>query len=328
VSVYLRSFLLGMLCLWQLSAFAADPLPSWRAGPARERIESFVTAVTTDGSPDYVPPAERIAVFDNDGCLWSEQPMYAQLAFALERVRTLAPAHPEWREQQPFKGVLEGDLKAVHASGEHGIAELVMATHADLTSEEFTKLAGAWLASARHPRTKRPYTGMVYQPMLELLEYLRQHGFKTYIVTGGGVEFVRAFAETSYGIPPEQVIGSSIKSRYEVRDGKPAIVRLPELDFIDDKAGKPIGIQKFIGRRPIAAFGNSDGDFEMLEWVTTGPGRRLGLLVHHDDTEREYAYDRSSSIGRLARGLDEASARNWVVTSMRQDWLAIYPPTP
>jgi phosphoglycolate phosphatase-like HAD superfamily hydrolase len=328
VSVYLRSFLLGMLCLWQLSALAADPLPSWRAGPARERIASFVTAVTTDGSPDYVPPAERIAVFDNDGCLWSEQPMYAQLAFALERVRTLAPAHPEWRERQPFKGVLEDDLKALLASGEHGIAELVMATHADLTSEDFTKVVGEWLASARHPRTKRPYTGMVYQPMLELLQYLRQHGFKTYIVTGGGVEFVRAFAEMSYGIPPEQVIGSSIKSRYELRDGKPAIVRLPELDFIDDKAGKPIGIQKFIGRRPIAAFGNSDGDFEMLEWVTAGPGRRLGLLVHHDDTEREYAYDRSSSIGHLARGLDEASARNWVVTSMRQDWLAIYPATP
>ncbi len=328
MSVIRRIVLLGIFCLASHAVFAVDPLPSWRPGEARERIEAFVTAVTTEGAPDYVPMAERIAVFDNDGTLWSEQPLYVQLRFALDRVHALAPGHPEWRDRQPFKGVLAGDPKAVLASGERGIAELVMATHANLPSDEFQRVAREWLGTARHPQTALAYTEMVYEPMVEVLSYLRKHGFKTFIVTGGGVEFVRAFAEEAYGIPPEQIIGSSIRARYESRDGKPVILRLPELDFVDDKAGKPVGIQKFIGRRPLVAFGNSDGDFEMLEWTTSGPGRRLGVLVRHDDAEREYAYDRDSSIGRLARGLDEAPARNWLVVSMARDWRTIYPGRP
>jgi phosphoserine phosphatase len=308
-----------------VQAQSARPLPSWNDGPSRSRLLAFVQAVTRKGSADFVAPADRIAVFDNDGTLWSEQPMYFQLAFIIDRVRAMSSAHPEWKERQPFKAVLDGDMTAVMASGEKGLLDMAMATHAGMSSEEFAVIARDWLATARHPRTRRPYTEMVYQPMLEVLAYLRSNGFKTCIVSGGGVEFLRVFAQQVYGVPPEQVIGSTIKTRYEQRNGRPAIVRLPEVDFIDDKAGKPVAISKFIGKRPIAAFGNSDGDFEMLEWVTSAPGARLGLLVHHDDGEREWAYDRKSHIGRLDRGLDEGPRRGWTITSMKKEWNTIYP---
>jgi hypothetical protein len=304
----------------------ADPLPSWNDGAARQSIVAFVAKVTREGSAGYVPPAERIAVFDNDGTLWSEQPAYVQLAFALDRVKALAPQHPEWQAQEPFASLLRGDVASALAGGEKAIAEIIMATHAGTTNEEFATIVKDWLATARHPVTGRPYTGMVYQPMLELLDYLRANGFKTFIVSGGGIEFMRPWTERVYGIPPEQVVGSSIRTKYELRDGQPVLVRLPELDFVDDKAGKPVGINQHIGRRPILAFGNSDGDFEMLEWTTSGEGPRLGVIVHHDDAGREYAYDRKSHIGRLDRGLDEAGQRGWVLVSMKDDWRAIYPP--
>ena len=307
------------------SAAAADVLPSWNDAAARARIVAFVQTVTDPRGQGYVAPAERIAVFDNDGTLWSEQPAYFQLAFAIDRVRALAPKHPEWRTKQPFQGVLEGDLKAVAATGERGLLELVMATHANLTTEEFAAVVRDWVATARHPTLKRPYTELVYQPMLEVLSYLRANGFKTYIVSGGGVEFMRVFAEQVYGVPPEQVIGSSIATEYEVRNGKPVIVRQPKVDFIDDKAGKPVAINKFIGRRPIAAFGNSDGDFQMLEWTTAGAGPRLAVIVHHDDAGREFAYDRGSHIGKLERGLDEGPRRGWTIVSMKDDWKTLYP---
>ena len=326
-----RAAFVSILALVALAATSAavaqtDPLPSWNDGPAKARIVGFVQAVTEQGGKDYVPPADRIAVFDNDGCLWSEQPAYFQLLFAIDRVKALAPKHPEWKTKQPFKAVLEGDMKALAASGEKGLAELVMATHANLTSDEFAQIVRVWLATARHPKLERPYTDLVYQPMLDLLAYLRANGFQTWIVSGGGIEFVRVFSEARYGVPPQQVVGSSVKTKYEARDGKPAIVRLPQIDFIDDKAGKPVGIHKFIGKRPIAAFGNSDGDFEMLEWTTSAPGARLGLIVHHDDAEREFAYDRNSHVGRLARGLDEAPKRGWTIVSMKNDWRTVYPP--
>jgi len=306
-------------------AAAADALPSWKDGKAKQAIVQFVKQVTTKGGSKFVPLAERIAVFDNDGTLWGEQPMYFQAAFVLDRVKALAPKYPEWKEKEPFKSALAGDLKGVAAGGEKGLLELVAATHADTTSEEFEKAVKDWLAAAKHPRFNRPYTDLVYQPMLELLAFLRANGFKTYIVSGGGVEFIRAFSEKVYGVPPEQVVGSSIKVKYELRDGKPVIARLPEIDFIDDKAGKPVGIQKFIGRRPLMAFGNSDGDFEMLEWTTSGPGPRFGLLVHHDDAVREWAYDRESHVGRLKRGLDEGPQRGWVIASMKSDWRRVFP---
>jgi hypothetical protein len=304
-----------------------EALASWNDGAARQAIVRFVEEVVHAGGPNYVPPAERIAVFDNDGTLWSEQPMYVQLAFILDRVKALAPEHPEWKDQEPFRSVLAGDLAGLAKSGEKGLLEVVCATHAGNSTEEFERVVRAWLASARHPKLGRPYTELIYQPMRELLAYLRANGFKTFIVSGGGVEFMRPWAEAVYGVPPEQVIGSSIRTKYEVRDGKPAIVRLPELDFIDDKAGKPVGIQRHIGRRPILAAGNSDGDFEMLEWTTSGPGARLGLIVHHDDGEREVAYDRDSHVGKLARGLDEAARRGWIVASMKRDWAQVFAPT-
>jgi len=318
--------LISLLALSATLARAAEPLASWNDGPTKSRILGFVQAVTDRASRDYVPPAGRIAVFDNDGTLWSEQPVYSQLHFAIDRVRSLAPSNPRWKTQQPFKAAIEGDMKALAATGEKGLLQLVMVSHAGMTSDEFTRIVKDWLATARHPKFNRPYTDLVYQPMLEVLDYLRANGFRTYIVSGGGIEFVRAFSEEKYGIPPEQVIGSSIRTRYEVRNGQPVIVRLPEIDFIDDKAGKPVGIHKFIGKRPIAVFGNSDGDFEMLEWATSAPGPRLGVLVRHDDGEREFAYDRASHIGRLARGLDEAPTRGWTITSMKRDWKTIYPP--
>jgi hypothetical protein len=302
-----------------------DPLPSWNDGAARTAIMQFVERVTDEGSPDFVPEPERIATFDNDGCLWSEQPVYFQLLFAIDRVRALAPDHPEWASTQPFQAVVEGDMEALAAAGERGILELVMATHAGMTTAEFETIATDWIATARHPTTGKAYTEMVYQPMLELLAYLRANGFRTFIVSGGGIEFMRPWTEEVYGIPPEQVVGSSIKTEYEVRDGVPVLVRMPEIDFIDDKAGKPVGIHSHIGRRPIAAFGNSDGDFQMLEWTTAGDGARLGVLIHHTDAEREWAYDRDSHIGRLDRGLDEAGSRGWVVVDMQRDWAAVYP---
>jgi phosphoserine phosphatase len=320
--------LLALLMLAMIGAVVnaqtVDPLLSWQATAAKANIVAFVKAVTEPGGKDFVPPADRIAVFDNDGTLWSEQPMYFQLAFALDRVKALAPQHPEWKNQQPFKAVLEGNMKALAETGERGLLELVMATHAGNTSEEFARIVRDWVSTARHPKFNRPYTDLVFQPMLELLAYLRANGFKTYIVSGGGIEFLRVVAEELYGVPPEQVIGSSVKTKYEVRDGKPVIVRLPEIDFIDDKAGKPVGIHQFIGKRPIAAFGNSDGDFQMLEWTTSAPGARLGLIVHHDDAEREYAYDRKSPFGKLDHGLDEGPKRGWTLVSMKNDWKKVY----
>jgi phosphoglycolate phosphatase-like HAD superfamily hydrolase len=307
-------------------ALAAEALPSWNDGPAKARIVRFVETVTNPTGPEFVPPAERIAVFDNDGTLWGEQPLYFQLAFVLDRVKALAPQHPEWKTTEPFKSALAGDMAGLASSGKRGLMQLMAATHAGMTSEEFAALVDGWLATARHPRFGKRYDELTYAPMRELLGYLRANGFKTYIVSGGGVEFMRVFAERVYGVPPEQVIGSSIETKYEVRDGRPVIMRLPEIDFIDDKAGKPVGINRFIGRRPILAFGNSDGDFEMLEYTTSAPGPRLGLIVHHDDATREYAYDRESHVGRLDRGLDEAAKRGWVVVSMKSDWVRIYGP--
>jgi phosphoserine phosphatase len=309
----------------QPSPAAADPLPSWNDGDARQSIVDFVGRVTDPSGPDFVPAPERIAVFDNDGTLWAEKPVYFQLLFAIDRVRDMAPEHPEWNSTQPFQAVLEGDMEALAAAGHHGLLELVMTTHAGMTTEEFEAIAADWLAATTHPTTERPFTEMVYQPMLELLDYLRDNGFKTFIVSGGGIEFMRPWTEAVYGIPPEQVVGSSITTVYEVRDGVPVLVRQPKIDFIDDKEGKPVGINTHIGRRPIAAFGNSDGDFQMLEWTTSGTGARLGVLIHHTDAEREWAYDRDSDVGRLERGLGEAETRGWTVVSMKDDWGRIFP---
>jgi len=310
---------------WIISASAADSLPSWNEGSTKQAIVAFVEKVTKEGSPDFVPPAERIAVFDNDGCLWAEQPFYFQAFYIFDRIKALAPQHPEWATEEPFASVLKGDVKGALAGGEHGLLAMAAATHAGLTSEEFSAVVNDWLATAKHPVTGKAYTDMVYQPMLELLDYLRANGFKTFIVSGGGIDFMRPWAERVYGIPPEQVIGSSLKAAYEVRDGKPVIVKLPELNFIDDKAGKPIGIHQHIGRRPIFAAGNSDGDFQMLEWITAGEGSRFGLLVHHTDAEREFAYDRESHVGKLSKGLDEAPQRGWTVIDMKNDWKTVFP---
>ena len=323
----LLTFLIFGLALVFSSAKAQtnDLLPSWNEGASKQAIKQFVEAVSTKGESTFVPPAERIAVFDNDGTLWSEQPLYFQLAFALDRVKALAPMHPEWRDQQPFSGVLEGDLTEILAGGEHAVLELILATHANTTTEEFATIVKDWLATAKHPKTGRLYTNMVYQPMLELLAYLRANSFKTFIVSGGGIEFMRPWTEKVYGIPPEQVIGSSIKTKFELRDGMPVLVRLPEINFIDDKAGKPVAINQHIGRRPIAAFGNSDGDLQMLQWVAAGSGERFCLYVHHTDADREWAYDRNSSIGRLDQGFNEAQARGWTIVDMKRDWKVVFP---
>jgi phosphoglycolate phosphatase-like HAD superfamily hydrolase len=302
-----------------------DPLPSWNHGKAKQSIIDFVGKVTTEGSPDYVLSAERIAVFDNDGTLWSEQPMYFQLYFAIDRVRELAPDHPEWHDTEPFASLLKGDMKALLAGGEHAILEIIMATHSGMTTTEFEQIVLKWITTARHPTTNKLYSEMVFQPMLEVLEYLRGYDFKTYIVSGGGIEFMRPWTESIYGIPPEQVVGSSIKTKMEMRDGEPVLLRMPEINFFNDKEGKPVGINQHIGRRPIAAFGNSDGDLQMLQWTTAGKGSRFALYVHHTDGEREWAYDRTSSIGRLNKGLDEAIAKGWTIVNMKQDWKHIYP---
>jgi len=304
---------------------AVDPLPSWNEGAARQSIVDFVARVTDPASDDFVPEAERIATFDNDGTLWSEQPAYFQLLFAIDRVKALAPEHPEWAKKQPFKAVLDGDMEALAAAGEHGLIEIVAATHAGMTTAEFEAVATDWIATAKHPTTDRPYTEMVYQPMIELLDYLRANGFKTFIVSGGGIEFMRPWTEEVYGIPPEQVVGSSIKTKFEIQDGQPVLMRLPEIDFIDDKDGKPVGINSHIGRRPIAAFGNSDGDLQMLQWTAAGDGPSFCLYVHHTDAEREWAYDRGSHIGRLDKGLEEARERGWTVVDMKNDWTVVYP---
>lgn len=302
-----------------------DPLPSWSDGVSKQAITHFVEKVTNEEGDGFVPRAERIAVFDNDGTLWAEQPIYFQLIFALERVKVLAAGHPEWEQKQPFKAALEGDLKTVIAGGEQALLELIMATHAGITTDEFAIIVKEWLATATHPDTGRPYTEMVYQPMLELLSYLRANGFKTYITSGGGIEFMRPWTEAVYGIPPEQVIGSSIKTEFQVIDGVPVLLRLPEINFIDDKAGKPVAINQHIGRRPIAAFGNSDGDLQMLQWTCSGEGSRFCLYIHHTDEEREWAYGRKSHIGKLDKGLDEAHKNGWTVVDMKGDWKTVFP---
>src|SRR5882757_3627548 len=299
---------------------AADPLPSWNDTATKKAIVTFVERVTKAGSPDLVPIAERIATFDNDGTLWAEQPIYFQLAFALDRVKVLAPQHPEWRDKEPFASFFKDDLKGALAGGEAAIFQIVTVTHSGMTTVEFDQIVRDWIATARHPVTGRLYTEMVYQPMLELLAYLRGNGFKTFIVSGGGIDFMRGFADRIYGIPPEQIVGSSGKLNFELRDGKPILMKLPELNFNDDKTGKPVGIQMHIGRHPIAAFGNSDGDLQMLEWAKGGGGVRFALLVHHTDAEREWAYDRSSSIGKLDKALDTALAMGWTVVDMKNDW--------
>ncbi len=315
---------LALLCGCRGVAPTPDALPSWNDGAAKQSIVEFVAKVTNEGGPDFVAAAERIAVFDNDGTLWAEHPMYVQLEFAFDQVKALAPMHPEWKQKQPFKAVLEGDLKTVLAGGKHALLEILMATHAGNTTEEFAQIVQDWLATARHPKTDRLYTDMVYQPMLELLGYLRANGFKTFIVSGGGIEFMRPWTEGVYGIPPEQVVGSRIKTKYELRDGNPVLVRLPAVDFIDDKDGKPKGINSHIGRRPILAFGNSDGDIEMLQYTTIGKRPSLGLLVHHDDAEREFAYECDTKVGRLCKGLKLAKERGWILISMKNDWRRIF----
>lgn len=306
------------------SAASAGPLPSWNEGATKQSILDFVAAVTREGSPDFVPPAERIATFDNDGTLWVEHPMYTQMVFALDRVKALAPLHPEWKDTQPFKAALEGDMKTLAASGEHGLMALLVATHTGMTANEFQKIVLDWIATARDPRFKRPYTDLAYLPMIELLGFLRANGFKTFIASGGGVEFMRPWTERVYGVPPEQVVGSSIKTRFQMRDGRPELFRLAEINFIDDGAGKPVGINEYIGRRPIAAFGNSDGDLEMLQWTTMAGGRRFGLIVHHTDAMREYAYDRDTSFGRLDKALDAAALNQWTVVDMKKDWKRVF----
>ncbi|PAY03732.1 haloacid dehalogenase [Bradyrhizobium sp. UFLA03-84] len=304
-----------------------DPLPSWNDGAPKRAITDFVARVTKQGGPDFVPAAERIATFDNDGTLWTERPFYFQLAFAIDRVRAMAPEHPDWQTRQPFKALLEKDTKALAATGEKGLLQIMAATHAGMTTDAFASSVRDWLASARHPRFNRHYDSLVYQPMLELLAYLRANGFKTFVVSGGGVEFMRPWMERVYGIPPEQVVGSSGVVKFDVRaDGKPELIKEAGVEFIDDGPGKPVGINRFIGRRPIFAFGNSDGDLQMLQWTVAGSGARFAGIVHHTDAVREYAYDRDSKIGRLDKALDAASAGDWTVVDMKQDWNEVFPP--
>lgn len=303
-----------------------DPLPSWNDGETKTAIITFVESITSEGSETYVEEDARIATFDNDGTLWVEQPMYTQLAFAFDRVKAMADSHPEWKTTQPFQAVLEGDMKTLGESGEKGLLEIVAATHSGMSTEEFEQITTQWLASAKHPRFDRPYTELVYQPMLELIDYLQDNDFDTFIVSGGGIEFMRPWTEEIYNIPPQQVVGSSITTEFKMIDGKPALMRTDKIDFIDDKAGKPVGINSHIGRRPIAAFGNSDGDFEMLQYTTIGAdGPRLGAFVHHTDGVREYAYDRDSHFGKLDNGLDAAKENGWLLIDMKSDWKTIFP---
>jgi len=319
-------FVLLFLLSTTPSMAATDPLPSWNDGPNKNAITTFVTAVTDKSASDYVRPGERIAVFDNDGTLWSEQPAYFQAFFVFDRIREMAPDHPEWKTQQPYQAVLEGDMQALAESGKKGLVELVMTTHAGMTTDEFTDIVTQWLQSAKHPTLHKPYTDLVFKPMLELLDYLRANDFKIFIVSGGGIEFMRPWVEGVYGIPPEQVVGSSIVTKFEMRDGKPVLMREAKLNFINDKEGKPVGINQHIGRQPIFAFGNSDGDLQMLQWTTlTGKGKRFAGIVHHTDGEREFAYDRDSHMGRLDKALIEAKANGWTVVDMKKEWKVIYP---
>jgi|UPI0004B56209 phosphoglycolate phosphatase-like HAD superfamily hydrolase len=322
----------GLLALWQplaaprAQAPVPDPLPSWNDGAAKQAIVDFVDRVTREGGPDFVAPPERIATFDNDGTLWAEQPVYFQLAFALDEIKRLAPQHPEWTDREPFRSVIAGDMHGLMAAGEKALLEILAITHSGMTTTEFTKAVADWFATARHPTKDRPYTKLVYQPMLELLAYLRANGFKTFIVSGGGIEFMRVFADKAYGIPPEQVVGSSGVTKFEIgADGRPVLMKEPKVEFIDDGPGKPAGINRFIGRRPIFAFGNSDGDLQMLQWTAAGDGRRFKGIVHHIDAEREWAYDRQSHVGKLDKALDEANARGWTVVDMRRDWKTVFP---
>jgi phosphoglycolate phosphatase-like HAD superfamily hydrolase len=301
-----------------------DPLPSWNDTTPKKNIIAFVDRVTKEGSPDFVPVADRIATFDNDGTLWVEAPTYTQFLFSFDRVKQLAPQYPEWKTKQPFKGILDGDMKAVAATGEKGLFQVVVATSTGMTNEQFEKMASDWLAQTRDRRFNRTYTALTYQPMVELLAYLRANGFKTFIVSGGDMEFMRPWTEKAYGIPPDQVVGTSMKTQLQSQNGTPVIMRLPQISFIDDGPGKPVGIDNYIGKRPIAAFGNSDGDQQMLEWTAAGPGPRFMLLVHHTDAEREYAYDRNSPVGKLDKALDEANAKGWTVVSMKDDWNKIF----
>ena len=303
-----------------------DPLPSWNAGDTKSAIMEFVSNAVEEGGAGFIPEKDRIATFDNDGCLWSEQPVYFQLAYAIDYIKKNAPDHPDWKDKQPYKAILEDDMQTALSGGEKALVQLVMASHAGMTSEEFQSAVNEWLQTAKHPKTGLAYNTMIFQPMVELLEYLRANGFKTFIVSGGGIDFMRVWVEEAYGIPPYQVVGSSIKTQYEERDGKPFLVKLPELNFIDDKEGKPVGIHQHIGKRPVFAAGNSDGDYQMLKYTTTADGYpRFGLLIHHTDAEREWAYDRDSHIGTLAKGLDDADKYNWTVVDMKQDWNTIYP---
>jgi phosphoglycolate phosphatase-like HAD superfamily hydrolase len=326
-----RAFLIallvfGSLVVLQVDALAqTDPLPAWNDGAAKKSITDFVARVTAPDAADFVPPAERIATFDNDGTLWCEQPVYFELAFAFDEIKAMAPRHPDWKTKQPFKAVLDGDMQALAAAGEKGLLAIVAATHSGMTTEAFSKTVLNWIATAQHPRFKRPYTDLVFQPMIELLSYLRANGFKTFIVSGGGVEFMRPWTGTIYGVPPEQVVGSSGVVKFEMGpDGKPVLMKLPQVEFVDDGAGKPVGINRFIGRRPIFAFGNSDGDQQMLEWTAAGTGARFVGLVHHTDAVREYTYDRQSHIGKLDKALDEADAKGWTVVDMKNDWKKIF----
>jgi len=321
MSVSVRFLLLFLLL--PVSAFAQE-LPSWNDGKSKQAIVDFVKKVTTQGGADYVAPENRIAVFDNDGTLWTEQPFYFQLGFILDRVKALAPQHPEWKEKEPFKSILAGDLKGIAKSGERGHVELVMETHAGLTTDDFRNIVIDWFATARHPKTGKPYNEMTFLPMRELLDYLRANGFKTFIVSGGGVEFMRPMTEKAYGIPPEQVVGSTITTQYALVGDIPVLNRLPKVDFVDDGPGKPVGINKFIGRRPILAAGNSDGDYEMLRWVMAGHGPHFAMIIHHTDADREYAYDRKSDFGKLDKALDEAESRDWLLVDMKADWKKIY----
>lgn len=326
-TMFIVAVLILNLCGGVWAQSASDPLPSWNDSTTKKSIVDFVTRVARDGGPDFIPVAERVATFDNDGTLWCEQPVYFQAAFAFDRIRALAPQHPEWKTLQPFKAVLEKDAKTLAASGEKGLLRIIAATHAGMSIDEFSRIVIDWTKTARHPRFKRPYTELVYQPMLELLAYLRANGFKTFIVSGGGIEFMRPWAETIYGIPPEQVVGSSGVVKFQKgTDGKPELMKLAKIEFIDDGPGKPVGINRFIGRRPVFAFGNSDGDQQMLEWTAAGNGARFVGIVRHTDAEREYAYDRGSKIGKLDKALDEATSHGWNVVDMKRDWRTIFPP--
>jgi hypothetical protein len=322
----IRSFALCAGCLlWAFAGVSiAQSLASWNDGPAKQTIVRFVNGVTTQGAPTFVAPGDRIAVFDNDGTLWSEQPFYFQFMFVLDRIKAMAPQHPEWKQREPFKSILAGDMKTALAGGETAVAEMMVATHSGMTTDEFEAQVVEWLATARHPRFQRPYADLVFQPMLELLAHLRENGFKTFIVSGGGIEFMRPWTHNVYGIPPEQVIGSQGKLKFEMRENKPVLVKLPEVDLVNNEAGKPIAIQKHIGRRPLAAFGNSDGDLQMLQWTTAGPGPRFALIVRHTDAEREWAYDRKSNIGTLDKAWDEAKAKGWTIVDMKRDWKKVY----